>query len=145
MENNMKSKSEVAEGYLVFISHSVKDRWIARQIANLIEQKGKRYGVKTFLDEKDIFGGDSIPEVIRKNIQSCDELIVLLSNYSIDRPWVLVEIGAAWGHDKRVVPIIDKIALEEIPNVIKQCKAIDLNDFDKYLDELIARVKGGRK
>ena len=141
----MKAESRSIESYLIFISHSVKDRWIARQIANLIDQKGKRYGIKTFLDEKDIFGGDSNPEVIRKNIQSCNELIVILSDYSIDRPWVLVEIGAAWGQDKRVVPIIDKIALEEIPNVIKQCKAIDLNDFDKYLDELITRVKGGRK
>ena len=136
----MKTKSEAIKDYLVFISHSVKDRWIAHQMANLIEQKGKRYGITTFFDEKDIFGGDSIPEVIRNNIQSCNELIVLLSNYSIDRPWVLVEIGVAWGHNKRVVPIIDKITLEEVPNVIKQCKAVDLNDFDKYLDELISRV-----
>jgi hypothetical protein len=141
----MKAKSEATKDYLVFISHSVKDRWIAHQMANLIEQKGKRYGIATFLDEKDIFGGDSIPELIRNNIQSCNELIVLLSNYSIDRPWVLIEIGAAWGNNKRVVPIIDKITLEEVPDAIKQVKVIDLNDFDKYLNELISRVKGGRK
>jgi hypothetical protein len=38
-------------GYLVFISHSSKDRWIAAQMAAVIERKAKRYGVRTFLDE----------------------------------------------------------------------------------------------
>lgn len=37
--------------YLVFISHSSKDRWIARQMAAIIERQAKRYGVRTFLDE----------------------------------------------------------------------------------------------
>ena len=65
-------------------------------MANAIEEKGKKYGIKTFLDEKDIEGGESIPEAIRKNIQECNEFLVLLSRYSINRPWVLIEIGAAW-------------------------------------------------
>jgi hypothetical protein len=138
MNNDLKIKEE----YLIFISHSAKDRWIARQMANLIEQKCKRYNIKTFLDEKDISGGDSIPETIRENIQKCHELVVILSRYSIDRPWVLIEIGAAWGHDKLIIPIIDKITPEEMPDVIRQIKAIDLNNFDNYISELINRVKG---
>jgi len=32
-------------------SHSTKDRWIAKQIAKLLEESGD---VKTFLDERDI-------------------------------------------------------------------------------------------
>ena len=49
-----------SEDYLVFISHSSKDRWIARQMARLIEERD----IKTFLDEKDIQGGDLISESI---------------------------------------------------------------------------------
>jgi hypothetical protein len=30
--------------YLVFISHASKDRWIAKQIAAIIERKAKRLG-----------------------------------------------------------------------------------------------------
>jgi hypothetical protein len=48
--------------YLVFISHSTKDRWIARQMAAIIERKARRYGVRTFLDEVDLEGGDRIAE-----------------------------------------------------------------------------------
>jgi hypothetical protein len=92
----MTQKSQTRKSYLVFVSHSTKDRWIAKQMATLIEEKGQEYGVKTFLDEKDIEGGESIHESIRENIEGCDEFLVLLSRYSIDREWVLIEIGAAW-------------------------------------------------
>jgi hypothetical protein len=86
MENTMEKESATEKSYLVFISHSKKDRWIARQMANLIEEGGGDYGVKTFLDEKDIEVGESIHESIRRNIQTCNELLVLLSPYSMDRP-----------------------------------------------------------
>jgi hypothetical protein len=36
----MTQKSQTRKSYLVFISHSTKDRWIAKQMANLIEEKG---------------------------------------------------------------------------------------------------------
>jgi len=67
----------------------------ARQISNLIEQKGKLGGIKTFLDEKDIEGGQSIPDIIRQNLFDCDEFLILFSSYSIDRQWVLAKLGAA--------------------------------------------------
>ena len=81
-----------SEDYLVFISHSSKDRWIARQMARLIEERD----IKTFLDEKDIQGGDLLSESIKKKIQECDELLVLLSPHSSESNWVKHEIGAAF-------------------------------------------------
>lgn len=141
----MVQKSEKEKGCLVFISHSEKDRWIARQIANQIEEKGRSYGIKTFLDEKDIMGGESIPEAIRNNIRNCSEFLVLLSRYSIDRPWVLIEIGAAWVLGKRIVAIIDKVTPEEMPDIITPYKAVDLNSFDEYLQQLLDRVKEARE
>jgi hypothetical protein len=137
----MSQKIQTDKSYLVFISHSAKDRWIAKQIAALIETKGKEYCIKTFLDEKDIAGGESIPELIRRNIQDCEEFLVLLSRYSIDHPWVLIEIGAGWVLGKRIITIIDKVTPEEMPDIITPYKAIDLNNFDKYLEEVITRAK----
>ncbi|MEW5767962.1 MAG: toll/interleukin-1 receptor domain-containing protein [bacterium] len=141
----MTQKAQIRKSYLVFISHSEKDRWIAKQMAILIEEKGRKYGVKTFLDEKDIEGGESIPESIRRNIQECDEFLVLLSRYSIDRHWVLIEIGAAWVLGKRIIAIIDKVTPEEMPDIITSYKAIDLNSFEEYLEQLINRVKEAGK
>jgi hypothetical protein len=42
----MAKKAATTKSYLVFISHSAEDRWIAKQMANLIEAKGRRHGVK---------------------------------------------------------------------------------------------------
>ena len=95
--------------YRVSFSYSHKDRWIAKQLVRLIEEGGKGR-IQVFFDEKDIEGGQSIADSVRKSIEQCHEFVVLLSNSSKDRPWVLIELGAAWGLKKPIVAIIDKIA-----------------------------------
>jgi hypothetical protein len=42
-------------------------------------------------------GGDDIPEEIRRQIKLSREIVILLTPESIDRRWVLLEVGAAWG------------------------------------------------
>jgi hypothetical protein len=127
--------------YLVFISHSSKDRWIARQMAEIIERKAKRYGVRTFLDEVDLEGGDRIPAVIKANLHACEEFVILLSPHSVTRQWVLVELGGAWTLDKRVMAITYNVAPEKVPDIIDHDKGYELNDFDRYVAELIRRMK----
>lgn len=127
--------------YLIFISHSTKDSWVAKQMASLLENRGAKSGLKTFLDAKDIEGGDPIPDTIRKNISDCSEFVVLLTADSISRPWVLIEIGAAWARKKRIVAIIDKIAPSDMPQIIAPYKAIDLNNFDDYIAQVLKRLR----
>jgi TIR domain-containing protein len=137
------AKKRSAVGYRVFLSHAYKDRWIAKQCARLIEEAAKPH-VEVFFDEKDIEGGQSIPDSVRSGIEKCDEFLVLLSRYSKDRPWVLVEMGAAWGLRKPIIAIIDKIGPKEMPDIVSPYKAIDLNDFDQYINQLLKRTKVGR-
>jgi hypothetical protein len=127
--------------YLVFISHSSKDRWIARQMAAIIERRARRYGVRTFLDEKNLEAGASIPEEIRRHLESCEEFLVLLTSLSVSRQWVLLELGAAWGLRKRIAAVTDKIADDDLPDIIRQTKACELNDFDRFVSELVGRAK----
>lgn len=37
--------------------------------------------------------------------------------------------------------ITDKISPADMPDVIEQHKAIDLNDFENYLDQFVARAR----
>jgi hypothetical protein len=129
-------------GYLVFISHSSKDRWIAGQMAAIIERKAKRYGVRTFLDEVDLEGGDRVPETIKANLRACEEFVILLSANSVTRQWVLAELGGAWTLDKRIVAITYDLVTEKIPDIIEHDKSYELNDFDHDVGELIGRKKG---
>ena len=46
----------------LFISHSSRDRWIAKQLDRGLREAD---GVETFLDEKDIEGGDRITDRVK--------------------------------------------------------------------------------
>ncbi len=136
----MPSKTLASKKYTVFISHSSKDRWIAAQIAANIEREGRSQKIRTILSERDIEGGDDITDWIKSEIIASNELLVLLSSYSIKRSWVILEIGVAIGHEKLIVPLVDKISPKEIPDAISKFDAKDLNDFDKYLKQLMGRA-----
>jgi hypothetical protein len=125
--------------YQVFVSHASADKWIATTFCEKIDATG----ATSFRDDRDINGGDSIPETIRSQIQVSRELIVLLTPDSIERPWVLLEVGAAWGRRKnyRIVPVLCHVPFDAIPDIIEGKKAFHINDFDKYLSELNRRVK----
>jgi hypothetical protein len=125
--------------YQVFVSHATADKWLATTFCEKIEG----VGATTFRDDRDINGGDSIPEEIRTQIQVSRELVVLLTPESVDRPWVLLEVGAAWGRRRnyRIVPVLCHVSVDAIPDIIEGKKAFHLNDFDQYLIELSKRVK----
>jgi hypothetical protein len=54
-------------------------------------------GAKVFLDEAQIDVGDDFEEEIRNYLQDCDELVVLMTPWALERPYVWAELGVAWG------------------------------------------------
>lgn len=135
----MAKKKETAKSYQVFVSHATADKWLARTLCEKIEEAG----ASTFRDDRDIDGGDDIPERIRLAIKRSNELVVLLTPNSVDRHWVLIEIGAAWGRGKsiRIVPILYQVEVDTIPAIIQAKKAIQLNECDRYFAEVKTRVE----
>src|SRR5947209_12470727 len=130
-----KTSSAQPAAYTVFISHSSKESWIAKQIAKEIEA----LGAKTWLDLKDLRGGDEIRRSVKRGIKASQEAIVLLSAESITSLWVIYEAGMAHGQGKRITPILNSIASDKVPP-LQGIKAIDLNDFDNFLLELMERI-----
>jgi hypothetical protein len=100
--------------------------------------------MRSILDEVDLEGGDRIPATIKANLHACEEFLILLSPQSVTRQWVLVELGGAWMLDKRVMAITNNLAAEKIPDIIEHDKGYDLNDFDRYVAELVRRVQRER-
>ena len=122
----------------VFISHSSVDKWAARRISEDLVARG----AETFLDEKDIDTGDDISASIQSNLNSCDDCMIILSPSSVESAWVLVELGGAIALGKRVVPILLHVGSNSIPSPISMKLARDINDIDKYYDEVLSRLKG---
>ena len=128
----------------VFISHSSTDLWIARQIAKEI----MALGAGTFLDEGDIAHGDDFDAEILKAEEQCDELLVLLTPWSLNRPYIWLEIGYFRRSGKRIVGVLHGLTVTEIsgdpriPNLLKRLDMVDLNGLDTYLAQLRKRAKG---
>jgi hypothetical protein len=132
-ERKVAAKAAV---YTVFISHSSKENWIAQQISKEI----KALGAETWLDMKDLRGGDEIRRSIKDGIRESQEAVVLLSAHSVTSQWVIYEVGIADGQGKRITPILNNIAHDEVAP-LQGIKAIDLNDFGNFLIELAGRIK----
>lgn len=131
-----RRKPAIPSSYIVFISHSSHDLWVANQIAKEI----KALGAKPWLDKKDLEGGDVLQEVIINGIRACREAIVLISPNSITSQWVAFEIGAVAVQRKRVTPLLNNVNPEAMAPM-KGVKAIDLNAFDEFLVQLGGRIK----
>lgn len=131
------TRRKVAEpsAYTVFISHSSKELWIAEQIAKEIEL----LGAKSWLDKKDLRGGDEIRRTVKRGIRSSQEAVILLSAQSITSQWVIFEVGVAYAYGKRITLILNNIAPNSLAPM-QGVKAIDLNDFDDFLLELTERA-----
>ncbi|MFH1370789.1 MAG: toll/interleukin-1 receptor domain-containing protein [Planctomycetota bacterium] len=137
--NQNTTKPTSTPKYQVFVSHATADKWLAKVICEKIEA----VGASTFRDDRDINGGDDIPEEIRQQIKHSQEFLVLLTPASVGRQWVLLEVGAAWGWRKgfRIVAILEHVDIDPIPEMIKSKKAVKLNEFDTYLNEVDKRAK----
>jgi hypothetical protein len=108
--------------YLVFISHSSYDAWIAGQIGKEVKALGADY----WLDQKDLLGGDPVLEKVLEGNRACNEAIVLISPMSANSQGVAFEIGAVSVLGKRVTPILNNVSPEAMARM-KGVKAIDLN------------------
>jgi hypothetical protein len=124
------------------VSHATADKWLAKTLCEKIEQTG----ATTFRDDRDIDGGDDIPDRIRREIIRSAEMVVLLTPESLNRAWVILEVGAAWGRRRgfRIVSILCHVEVDAIPDMLASKKARSINDFDEYLKELKKRVARGK-
>ena len=127
---------------LVFISHSGPDTWIAKQIAREIKARG----ATPFLDESHVDVGADFEEDILHFLARAHEMVVLITPWSLDRPYVWAEIGAAWGRRIPIVALLLGITPAElqarpgIPLLLKKRDLLQLNEVETYFDQLAARI-----
>jgi len=134
--------TQVADAPLVFISHSSADTWVAKQIAERI----RACGAEVFLDEADIAHGDDFDQKIVQAAKAASELLVLLTPWATNRPYIWLEIGVFWGDQKRMVGVLHGVTVKEfsvderIPAVLKRLSLVLLNDVDTYFEQLRGRI-----
>jgi hypothetical protein len=103
------------EEWDIFICHSSKDKKeVARPLANLLTSKG----MKVWLDESEIFVGDSLRTKIDAGLANSQFGIVILSPSFFARQWTKSELDGLISREmeggKVVLPVWHNVSFEEV-------------------------------
>jgi hypothetical protein len=110
-----------------------------------VEQCGASY----FLDEADIEHGDDFDEALATAAESSDELLLLLTPWAKERPYIWIEVGMFRARAKRIVGVLHGISAteistdERIPALLKKLDVVEINEVDSYFVQLARRVRAG--
>ena len=97
----------------VFIIHASEDK---ERFVLDFDKKLCSKGIDTWIYERETYPGDSlVDKIFEEGIRNAQAVIVVLSKYSVDKPWVREELNASV-----VKRIQEKIKL--IPVVIDDCQ-----------------------
>ena len=134
------------EPYRVFFSHGGGDTFI---VDRFLKPTVEASGARVFVDAGHIRYGDDFRETVLEELEQCDELLVLLTPSSIERPWVFAEIGAALVRGVRVVVVQygvteEKLQAQGILSLLGSNKLLVMENIETYVTELKARVENGR-
>ena len=138
-------QSDISKKHLVFISHSSKDTWVAKQIALMVTNCGANF----FLDEHNVEVGRDFDEEIRQSLNQSNELLVLLTPWALERPYIWAELGAAWARGILIVGVLHGVNRTElrsnpaIPVFLKERNLVELNNVEEYFQQLDKRVEAG--
>lgn len=124
----------------VFLSHSNCDKEFVRKL----DASFFGNNIETFLDEKDILIGDSIPESIYNGIDESTHLIYVISENSISSGWVTEELSVAKMREKdnngfKILPVL--IDSSELPTSIRHIKYANFQEWrnpDSFRDAFLS-------
>lgn len=97
---------------LVFLSHNIKDKDFAREIAIFLVAEN----INVWFDEWKISAGDSIVEQINKGLLGCTHFLIIWSNNASTSNWVRRELHSTLAKAiKDGIPRVIPIVLDDTP------------------------------
>jgi hypothetical protein len=129
----------------VFVSHSHADRGIAEALVNALEQAfvAKAGEIRaTSLPGYGLAIGASIPEELREEIDAAEIVLGIITPSSLQSEFVLFELGASWGLEETIYPLLALEAKQEdLPGPLKERRCIKLADSNSCY-EMIEHLRG---
>ncbi|HBQ0449047.1 TPA: toll/interleukin-1 receptor domain-containing protein [Klebsiella pneumoniae] len=129
----------------VFVSHASEDK---ERFVMAFAERLRANGVDAWVDKWEIKVGDSlVRKIFSEGLAECSAIIVILSSYSVNKPWVKEELDHAVvkkiSEGTRIIPIV--IDSCDVPAALKSTKWVNVKDFDSYdetFDEVISTIFG---
>lgn len=108
----------------IFISHSSKDAEFAHSLVLFLRVALRLSASQircTSVEETQLSGGDNVDETLRQEILDSKIFIALLSPTSLNSTYVLFELGARWGANKKMFPLLlPSLDLKQIPDPLSK-------------------------
>ena len=123
--------------YKVFISSTLKDIDLARDLSRRL----KELGIDVYSVDKAAVPGEASFTKTTVDLGRADEVLLILTDGSVDNPNLMYELGAATSLRKRVTPVIVGLDTSKLPSLIKNMNYVKYPDLPKYISDLEKRVK----
>ncbi|MFG0245008.1 MAG: TIR domain-containing protein [Phycisphaerales bacterium JB052] len=123
---------------LFFISHSSKDKELAHRLVQLIQHAFSLKSSDIRCTSVPGFThptGSNTDDWLRTETIHCQCLIALVTPRSITSPYVIFELGARWGTQKPLFPVVGHgLAKGNLPSPLNAINAKNLANRDEVLD-----------
>ena len=120
----------------VFISHAHNDAQLARRVVNFLKLGvgvDDEIRCSSNMANRFRFGGE-LGEEIKRDLKRCKSFMPLLTENSIGREWVMIEIACAWVLDKPIFPITaGLLQTTELPSLIEPLVRCDISNVDQLI------------
>jgi hypothetical protein len=126
----------------IFISHIHEEASLGAVVKDWATDAFLGSAVAAFLssDDQDLPAGRKWLDVIEKQVAEAGVMISLLSPASLARPWVNIELGAAWINHVPVIPLCHSgLAIANLPRPFGHFNAVAL-DQDNAAKRLIGGI-----
>jgi len=129
----------------VFVSHASedKDRFVTSFATKLREN-----GVDAWLDRWEMLPGDSlVDKIYEEGLKEAQAIIIVLSNYSVEKPWVREELNASIvsriSKGTKIIPIVLDDC--EVPESLKSTlwqPIKDLRNYEESFNRILSSIFG---
>jgi len=127
----------------VFISHASEDK---ERFVLDFAQKLRKSGVDAWYDDWEIKLGESlVKKIFSDGLGSSEGVAIILSSYSVEKPWVKEEIDSAFvkkvQEKVRLFPIIlDDCVIPECLDHLKYIRIKNIENYSKEFEEILSTI-----
>ena len=123
--------------YNIFISLSRKDLPLAEEVAQKLKQIGARVHPSV---KRSAIVAETITTGIPPGLSEADEVILIVTDNSVDNQRLASLMGIAHSLLKPVTPLVKGLKKDELPSIIKHTEYVKYEELSRYISKLKKRV-----